>query len=183
MLLPILIKNIIILSWLNQCNINCLSSLKLNTMPQLLRCFVKCFHFVWSKRISACQKCLGEGASIAVPTWWAVSIAKLGIGTATRWRVVGNVNVKASSENRSIRRVVVYGVGIVITIQPCLRQFYRRPSWFVNKWEKKCLRIILIPAAGNCWGNKKEKDDQCTDFVQKFEFIQTRKYTDTTNNN
>ena len=33
--------------------------------------------------MSACQKCLSEGASIAVPTWWAVSIAKVGIGTAT----------------------------------------------------------------------------------------------------
>ena len=26
---------------------------------------------------------------------------------------------------------------------------------------------------------RNEKDDQCTDFVQKFELIQTRKYTDT----
>ena len=31
--------------------------------------------------------------------------------------------------------------------------------------------------------SRKEKDDQRTDFVQTFEYIQTRKYTDTTSNN
>ena len=145
------------LSWLNQCNINWLSSLKLNTMPQFLGCFVKCFYFVWSKLISACQKCLSEGASIAVPTWCAVIIAKVGIGTATRWRVVDNVNVMASTESRSVIIAVVYGVGIVITIQPCLRQFHRRPSWLVNQREKECLGIISILAAVTCWENKRWK--------------------------
>ena len=145
------------LSWLNQCNINWLSSLKLNTMPQFLGCFVKCFHFVWSKLISACQKCLSEGASIAVPTWCAVIMAKVGIGIATRWRVVDNVNVMASTESRSIIIAVVYGVGIVITIPPCLRQFHRRPSWLVNQREKECLGIISILAAVTCWENKKWK--------------------------
>ena len=146
-----------ILSWLNQCYIKWLSRLKLNTMPQFLGCFVKCFYFVWSKVISAYQKCVGEGASIAVPTWCAVIIAKVGIGTATRWRVVDNVNVMASTESRSVIIAVVYGVGIVITIQPCLRQFHRRPSWLVNQREKECLGIISILAAVTCWENKRWK--------------------------
>ena len=139
-----------LLSWLNQCNIYWLSSLKLNTMPQFLGCFVKCFYLVWSKIKSACQKCLGEGASIAVPTWCAVSMAKVGIGIGIRWRVVGNVNVMAPTESRSIRRAAVHGVGIIITILPRLRQFHRRPSWFVNQREKKCLGIISMLAAGTC---------------------------------
>ena len=145
-----------ILSWLNQCYIKWLSRLKLNTMPQFLGCFVKCFYFVWSKLISACQKSLGEGASIAVPTWCAVLPAKVSMGTATGWRVVGNVNVMASTEGRSIRRAVVYWIA-VITILPCLRQFHRCPSWFVHQREKKCLGIIIIPAAVTCWENKKWK--------------------------
>ena len=126
----------------------------------LLGCFVKCFYFVWSKIIistSSCQKCLGEGVSMVVPARWAVSITKVGIGTATRWRVVGNVNVMASSEDRSIRRAAVCGIS-VRTILPCLRQFHRCPSWLVNQREKKCLGIISIPAAtANCWENKKWK--------------------------
>ena len=93
--------------------------------------------------MSACQKCVG----VAVPTWWAVSMTKAGTVTATRWRVVANVNVMASSKYRSIRRAVVYGVGIVRTILPCLRQFHRCPSWFVNQREKKRLGIISIPGA------------------------------------
>ena len=140
-----------ILSWLNQCNIKWLSRLKLNTMPQFLGCFVKCFYFVWRKIISACQKCLSEGASIAVPTWCAVSIAKVSIGTATGWRVVVNFNVMASTESRSIRRAVVYWMC------PCLRQFNRCPSWFVHQREKECLGIIMILAAVTCRENKKWK--------------------------
>ena len=53
-------------------------------MQQFLVCLVKCFYFVWSKLISACKKCLSEGASIAVPTWCAVIMAKVGIANATR---------------------------------------------------------------------------------------------------
>ena len=102
-----------ILSWLNQCNIKWLSSLELNTMPQFLGCFVKCFYFVWSKPISTCQKCVGEGASIAVPTWWAVLVAKFSIGPAPGWRVVDNVKVMASTESRSIRRAVVYWIAVI----------------------------------------------------------------------
>ena len=170
-------------SWLNQCNIYWLPR-KLNTMPQFLGCFVKCFYFVWSKIISACQKCLSEGASIAVPTWWAVLMAKIGIGTATRWRVVGNVNVMAPSENRSVRRAADgYGISVV-TILPCLRQFHRRPSWLVNQREKKCLGIISILAATvTCWENKKWKgwsDAQTSLKIQIYN--ETRKYTDTTSN-
>ena len=121
----------------------------------LLGCFVKCFYFVWSKMIitSSCQKCLGEDVSIVVPAWWAVSITKVGIGTATSWRVVDNVNVPATSESRSIRRAVVCGI-YATAILSCLRQFHRRPSWLVNQREKKCLGIILILAAGTCWKNK-----------------------------
>ena len=153
-----LVYNKKISSWLNQCNIKWLSRLKLNTMPQFLGCFVKCFYFVWSKRISACQKCLSEGASIAVPTWWAVSIAKGSIGIATGWRVVVNGNVPASSESRSFRRAVVYGVSVITcTICPCLRQFHRCPSWLVYQRKKECLGIIMILAAVTCWENKKMK--------------------------
>ena len=127
-------------------------------MLQFSGCFVKCFYFIWSKMIitSSCQKCLGEGASIAVPARWAVSIAKVGMGMATGWRVVGNVNVMASSESRSIRRVVVYGIS-VRTMLPCLRQFHRCPSWLVNQREKKCLGIISVLVAGTCSENKKWK--------------------------
>ena len=130
-------------------------------MLQFLGCFVKCFYFIWSKTIitSSCQKCPGEGASMVVPARWAVSIAKVGIVTATGWRVVDNEYVMASSEYRSIRRAVVYGVGIAVTILPCLRQFHRRPSWFVNQREKKCLGIISPPGATavTCWENNKWK--------------------------
>ena len=127
-------------------------------MPQFLGCLVKCFYFVGSKLISACQKCLGEGASIAVPTWCAVSMAKVGIVIATGWRVVVNGNIAASSERRSIWRAVVYWIS-VRTMLPCLRQFHRCPSWFVHQREKKCLGIISIPRATayTCWENKKWK--------------------------
>ena len=150
-------------------------------MPQFLGCFVKCFHFVWCKMIitSSCQKCVGEGVSIVVSAWWAVSIAKVGIVTAIGWRVVVNGNVMASSENRSMRRAVVYGIS-AITMLPWLRQFHRCPSWLVSQREKECLGIISILAAVTCWEIfRNEKDDQCTDFVQKFELTRTRKYTDT----
>ena len=129
-------------------------------MLQFLGCFVKCFYFIWSKMIitSSCQKCPGEGASIVVLARWTVSMAKVGLGIATGWRVVGNVNVMASSEYRSIRRAVVYGIS-VRTILPCLRQFHRCPSWLVNQREKKCLGIISVPVATAvaCWENNKWK--------------------------
>ena len=80
------------------------------------------------------QECVGEGVSITVPDWWAVSIAEKSIGTATD-RIVDNVDVMASSESRPRRRAVVYGIS-VITI---LRQFQRRPSRLVNQREKECL--------------------------------------------
>ena len=142
-----------------QCNIlNWLSSLKLNTMPQFLGCFVKCFYFIWSKIIitSSCQKCPGEGAWVLIPARWAVSIAKVGIGTATGWRVVGNVNVMAPTESRSIRRAVVYGIS-VRTMLPCLRQFHRCPSRLVYQRENECLGIISSSAVVTCWENNKWK--------------------------
>ena len=128
-------------------------------MPQVLGCFVKCFYFVWCKIITtpSRQKCVRESVSIVVPTWWAISMTKVSDWIAVRWRIVGNVNVPASSENRSIRRAVVYGFS-VRTILPCLRQFHGCPSWFVNQREKKCLGIISILAAVvTCWENKKWK--------------------------
>ena len=145
-----------ILSWLNQCYIKWLSRLKLNTMQQFLGCFVKCFYFVWSKMISACQKCIGKGASKAVPTRCAVLPAKVSIGTAAGWRVVDNVNVMACTESRSIRRAVVYWIA-VITISPCLRQFHRCPSWLVHQREKECLGIISILTAVTCWETQEMK--------------------------
>ena len=101
------------------------------------------------------QECIGEGASIAVPTWCAVSMARVSIGIVTGRRVVANVNAVASTESRPIRRTVFNGIS-VRTILPCLRQFHRRPSWLVNQREKECLGIISILApAVTCWGNKK----------------------------
>ena len=128
-------------------------------MLQFLGCFVKCFYFIWSKTIitSSCQKCPGEGAWVVIPARWAVSPAKVGIGIATGWRVVGNANVMASSESRSIIRAVVYGAEIVVTIFPCLRQSHRCPSWLVYQREKECLGTISILAAGTCWENNKWK--------------------------
>ena len=122
----------------------------------LLGCFVKCFYFVWSKPISACQKCPGEGASTAVPTWWSVSITKVGTGTVTRWRVVANGKVPTSSKNRSMRWAVPYGMRVT-----CIRRkFHRCPSWFVYQREKKCLGIFSIPGATavTCWENKKRQE-------------------------
>ena len=147
-------------------------------MPQFLVCFVKSFNFVWCKITitSSCQKCLSEGVSIVVPTWWAVSMTKVGIGTATGRCVVVNVNVMAVSESRSIRRAVVYGIS-VRAILPCLRQFHRRPSWLVSQREKKCLGIISPPVV-NCWKNKKWKgwsDAQTSLKIQIYN--ETRKYT------
>ena len=157
-----------ILSWLNQCYIKWLSRLNLNTMLQFLGCFVKCFYFVWSKLISACQKWPGKGA------WWAVSPAKVSIGTATGWRVVGNVNVRASTESRSIRRAVVQWIA-VRTICPCLGQFHRCPSWIVHQREKECLGIItIVLAAVTCWENKKWKRWPMHRFHSKIR-IHTRK--------
>ena len=127
-------------------------------MLQFSGCFVKCFYFIWSKMIitSSCQKCPGEGAWVLIPARWAVSIAKVGIGIATGWRVVDNFNVMACPEFWSTSRAVVYGVS-VITIWSCLRQFQGRPSWIVSQREKECLGIISIPGATavTCWENKK----------------------------
>ena len=95
---------------------------------------------------------MGKGASVAVPTRWAVSRTKVSKASATGCMVSGNV--MASSERGSITRAVVYGR---FAILPYLRQFHRRPSWLVNEREKKCLGIISIPAVGTCWENKKRK--------------------------
>ena len=133
-------------------------------MSQFLGCLVKRFYFVWSKIIitsSSCQKCLGEGASIVVPTRRTERMTKVSIGIAIGWRVVDNFNVMASSEYRSIRRAVVHGVSVITcTIWSCLRQFQGRPSWLVSQREKECLGIISKPGATavtSCLENKKWK--------------------------
>ena len=125
-------------------------------MPQFLSCFVKCFYFVWCKFIiaSSCQKCLGEGASIAVPTWWAVNMTRGSIGIAIGWRVVGNVKIMASSKSRSIRRAIVYGISVIYI----RRKFHRCQSWLINQREKECLGIISILAAVTWWKSKKWKE-------------------------
>ena len=156
-------------------------------MPRFLGCFVKCFYLVWCKMIGitlTVQECIGEGASIAVPTWCAVSMARVSIGTATGWRVVANVNVVASTESRSIRRAVVNGIS-VRTILPCLRQFHRCPSWLVNKRENKCLWIISIPAATavTCWKIKKWKGLSTHTLCLKIWIHTDKKISDTTSNN
>ena len=146
-------------------------------MPQL-GCFVKRFYFVWCKmiRISlSLQECVAEGTSIAVPSWWGVSIAKNSIGTTTGWRVVDNSNVIASTKSRSIRRAIVYGM-IVISIRG---QFHRCPSWFVNQREKKCRWIVSIPGATarcNLFG-KKEMKSKINAQVLKIPICTVRKVT------
>ena len=84
-------------------------------------------------------------------------MAKVGIAIATS--ILVNGNVVASTESRSIIRTVVYGVAIVVTTLPCLRQFQGRPPWLVNQREKECLGIISIPVATavTCWENKKSE--------------------------
>ena len=154
-------------------------------MPRFLACFVKCFYLVWCKIIGitlTVQECIGEAASISVPTWCTVSIARGSIGTATGWRVVGNVNVMGSTESRSIRRTVIYGIS-VITILPCLRQFHRCPSWLVNKRENKCLWIISILAAVTCWEITTWKGLSTHRLCLKIWIHTDKKMSDTTRNN
>ena len=156
-------------------------------MPRFLGCFVKCFYLVWCKIIGitlTVQECIGEGASIAVPTWCAVSMARVSKGTATGWRVVAKVNVVASTESRSFRRAVVNGIS-VRTIIPCLRQFHRCPSWLVKKRENKCLWIISIPGATavTCWEIKKWKGLSTHTLCLKIWIHTDKKISDTTSNN
>ena len=144
-------------------------------MPQL-GCFVKRFYFVWCKmiRISlSLQECFAEGTSIAVPSWWGVSMAKKSTGTTTGWRVVDNSNVIASTKSRSIRRAIVYGM-IVISIRG---QFHRCPSWFVNQREKKCRWIVSRPGATAVTCSEKKKwKARSTPRFQKSQFVQFVKW-------
>ena len=68
----------------------------------ILGCFVKSFYFVWCESVCSRQECSGEGAAVAVSSRWAVSMAKVVVRIAIGRRVVGNVNVKSSSECRPI---------------------------------------------------------------------------------
>ena len=122
-------------------------------MPQL-GCFVKRFYFVWCKiiRTLSLQERVGKEVSKAVPAWWAVSIARISVGSPTGWRMVGNVNPIASTKSRSKRRAIVYGF-FVISIR---RQFHRCPSWFVNQREKKCRWIVPIHATAVTCSEKKK---------------------------
>ena len=121
----------------------------INCGPLFLVCFVKCFYFVWCEvKVCSCQECSGECAAVAVPAWWAVSMAKVALRIAIGWRVVGNVNVMSSSEYRPMRWVRVYRIWSSWTIFPCLRQFNRCPSWSVHQWKQKCFGVVLVLTAG-----------------------------------
>ena len=113
-----------------------------------LVCFVKSFYFVWCEVESSGQECCGEGAAVAVPARWAVSMTKVGVRIAIGWCVVVNVNITSSSEGRSIPWATVYWTSLW-TIFPCLRQFNRCPSWFVHQWKQKCFGVVLVPTAGS----------------------------------
>ena len=119
-------------------------------------CFVKSFYFVWCELVSSCQECLGEGAG-AVPSRWAVSMAKVAVRIAIGRRVVGNVNVKSSSECRPIVIVSAYGT-FVKSIFPGLRQFDRCPSWLVHQWKQKRFWIVLIRVIVTLGWERKEKE-------------------------
>ena len=55
----------------------------INCGPLFLVCFVKCFYFVWCEvKVCSCQECSGECAAVAVPAWWAVSMAKVALRIA-----------------------------------------------------------------------------------------------------
>ena len=120
-------------------------------------CFVKSFYFVWCELASSCQECLGEGAAVAVPARWAVSIAKVAARIAVGRRVAGNVNVISSSECRPRVRIKVYG-SVVWSIIPCLRQFDRCPSRLVHQWKQKRFWIVLIRAIVTVGWERKEKE-------------------------
>ena len=49
--------------------------------------------------MSSCQECFGEGAGVAVPVRWTVSIAKVAVSIAVGSRVVENANVISASES------------------------------------------------------------------------------------
>ena len=114
-------------------------------------CFVKNFYFVWCELVSSCQECSGEGAAVAVPARWAVSMAKVAV------RIAGNVNVISTSECRPRVRFKVYGC-FVWSIIPCLRQFDRCPSWLVHQWKQKRFWIVSIPAIAVVGWERKEKE-------------------------
>ena len=126
---------------------------------------VKGFYFVWSERVSSCQECLGEGAAVAVPARWTVSMAKLAIWIAIGWRGVGNVNVMSSSEGGPIRWTKKYGICSVRTICSCLRQFNRCPSWLVHQWKQKGFGVVLILTAGIYQREKKWKTVVTSDAI------------------
>ena len=118
---------------------------------------VKGFYFVWSEVVSSCQECLGEGAAVAVPARWTVSMAKVAVWIAIGWRGVGNINVISSAECRSIRWNKTYGICSSGTISSCLRQFNRCPSWLVHQWKQKGFGVVLILTAGIYQREKKWK--------------------------
>ena len=123
----------------------------------ILGCFVKSFYFVWCEVVWSCQECSGEGAAVAVSSRWAVSMAKVAVRIAIGRRVVGNVNVKSSSECRPIVIVSAYGT-FVKSIFPGLRQFDRCPSWLVHQWKQKRFWIVLIRVIVTLGWERKEKE-------------------------
>ena len=97
--------------------------------------FVKGFNCVWCELVSSCQECSCKAAGETVSAWWAVSMAKVAIRIAIGWCVAFYVNVVSSSECGPLWGHKVHGICFVSTILPCLKQFNRRPSWFVHQWK------------------------------------------------
>ena len=49
--------------------------------------------------MSSCQECFGEGAGVAVPARWTVSMAKVVVRIGNGSRVIVNANVISASES------------------------------------------------------------------------------------
>ena len=107
-------------------------------------CVVKRFYFIRIEIIRSCQEWLSKAASIAVAARRTVRVAE--IWKIIGWRVAGS-QVMTSSKCRTIRVTAVCGIAFVITVQSCLIELYRCPSWPVYQREQKGLWIVLIANA------------------------------------
>ena len=107
-------------------------------------CVVKRFYFIRIEIIRSCQEWSSKAASIAVAARRTVRVAE--IWKIIGWRVAGS-QVMTSSKCRTIRVTAVCGIAFVITVQSCLIELYRCPSWPVYQREQKGLSIVLIANA------------------------------------
>ena len=107
-------------------------------------CVVKRFYFIRIEIIRSCQEWSSKAASIAVAARRTVRVAE--IWKIIGWRVAGS-QVMTSSKCRTIRVTAVCGIAFVITVQSCLIELYRCPSWPVYQREQKGLWIVLIANA------------------------------------